>query len=155
MDAPKPQFLTRPGRPDIAYHRLEGKEPTVVFLHGFRSDMEGSKALALEGHCRAQGQAFLRFDCSGHGQSGGDFTDGTIGQWAVDALAVIDAVTDGPLILVGSSMGGWIALLVALARKERVAGLIGIAAAPDFTEELVASELTPDQRETLKRDGVV
>ena len=154
MTTPDPQILQRPGLPDIAYRKLDGAGPTVVFLHGLRSDMEGTKALALEAHCRTRGQAFLRFDCSGHGQSGGEFTDGTIGQWAVDALAVIDAVTDGPLILVGSSMGGWIALLVALARKERVSGYIGIAAAPDFTEDLMWATYSEAVRNEIVEQGI-
>src|SRR5262245_44074701 len=99
--------------------------------------MTGTKALALETFCRQQGRAFTLFDYSGHGASSGTFTDGTIGVWAEDALAMLDRATEGPLLLVGSSMGGWIMLLVALARPERVAGLIGVAAAPDFTEDLL------------------
>lgn len=129
--------------------------PVTVFLPGFRSDMEGSKALALESLCRAAGTACLRLDYSGHGASGGAFTEGTIGEWTADALAVIDRVTVGPLLLVGSSMGGWIALLVALARPERVAGLIGVAAAPDFTEVLMWDSMMPGERATLRRDGVL
>ena len=154
MSTPAPRILQRPGLPDIAYHKLDGSGPTVVFLHGLRSDMEGTKALALEAHCRTRGHAFLRFDCSGHGQSGGEFTDGTIGQWAVDALAVIDAATEGPLILVGSSMGGWIALLVALARKERMAGFIGLAAAPDFTEDLMWATYSEAIRKEIVEQGI-
>jgi pimeloyl-ACP methyl ester carboxylesterase len=97
----------------------------------------------------------LRFDYSGHGASGGDFLDGTIGAWLADALAAIDALTSGPLILVGSSMGGWIALLTALARPDRIAALVGIAAAPDFTQRLMWDTMAPSERATLQRDGVL
>lgn len=119
------------------------------------SDMTGTKALALEAHCRSAGRAFIRFDYAGHGQSGGSFAEGTIGGWLDDALAVIDAVAEGPQILVGSSMGGWIALLAALARPERVRGLVLIAPAPDFTEKMIWAGLSKAERETLMRDGVV
>ncbi len=139
----------------IAYRAIAGKGPCVVFLTGFRSDMTGSKALALESLCRDRGQAFVRFDYTGHGESSGRFEDGTIGRWTEDALAVIDRVTEGPLVLVGSSMGGWIMLLVALARPERVAGLVGIAAAPDFTETLMWEAMPPETRARLKREGVI
>jgi len=125
-----------------------------MFLGGFMSDMTGTKAMALEAFCRDQGQAFIRFDYTGHGQSSGKFIDGTIGDWARDALAILDAVTEGPQVLVGSSMGGWIMLLVARARPERVAGLVGIAAAPDFTEDLLGNWITPEHRAALERDGV-
>ncbi len=124
---------------ELAWARHEGASPTVVFLPGFRSDMTGDKATALAAFCAERGQAMLRFDYSGHGASGGRFEDGTIGRWTDDALAVIDRQSEGPLILVGSSMGGWIALLAALARPDRVAALVGIAAAPDFTEALMWS----------------
>ncbi|MCH8683920.1 alpha/beta fold hydrolase [Pedomonas mirosovicensis] len=139
----------------LAYARLEGKGPTVVFLHGFMSDMEGGKALALEEHCRKAGQAFLRFDCSGHGKSEGAFTDGTISRWRDDVLVLLDQRTEGPLLLVGSSMGGWLALLAALARPERVKGLVLLAAAPDFTDWGLYADFTPEQREALSRDGQV
>ena len=154
-----PRILARPDGATIAYHRLSGKaddgRPGIIFLGGFASDMTGTKATALEGFCRARGQAFVRFDYSGHGQSSGAFRDGTIGRWTADALAVIDAVATGPQILVGSSMGGWIMLLAALARRERIAGLVGIAAAPDFTEDLMWAALAPGDREALAREGVL
>lgn len=118
------------------------------------SDMTGAKALALESFAAARGQAFVRFDYLGHGASSGRFQDGTIGRWAKDATAVLDELTDGPQILVGSSMGGWIMLLVALARAKRVAGLVGIAAAPDFTETLMWRAFTPEIRATIEREGV-
>jgi pimeloyl-ACP methyl ester carboxylesterase len=139
----------------IAYHRTSGKFPGVVFLTGFKSDMTGSKALALESYCQQRGQAFLRFDYTGHGQSSGAFEGGCIGQWADDSLCVIDQLTEGPQILVGSSMGGWIMLLVALKRTERIAGLIGIAAAPDFTEDLMWKELSDAQRIEMAANGYV
>jgi pimeloyl-ACP methyl ester carboxylesterase len=125
-----------------------------VFLGGFASDMTGTKALTLDAHAKSRGQAFLRLDYQGHGQSSGDFADGTIGLWHSDALAVIDAVTEGPQIFVGSSMGGWIMLLAALARPERVAGLIGIAAAPDFTRDLMWDRFSDEIKNTLETEGV-
>jgi pimeloyl-ACP methyl ester carboxylesterase len=128
--------------------------PGVVFLGGFASDMGGIKATALDGFCRDCGQAFLRFDYFGHGDSSGDFGAGTISRWTEDALAVLDALTAGPQILVGSSMGGWIMLNVAVARPVRVAGLIGIAPAPDFTEDIWTG-LGADGQETLLRDGQI
>ena len=143
----------------LAYARLPakvpGNGPGVVFLPGYRSDMQGSMAIFLRDHCAARGQAFLRLDYSGHGESAGRFEDGTIGQWAEDALAIFDALTEGPQILVGSSMGGWIALLIARARRDRLAGLIGIAPAPDFTEALLWPALAPEHRTALTRHGVI
>lgn len=137
----------------LAYVSTAGKTPGVMFCGGFKSDMTGSKALALERFCHAEGRAFTRFDYSGHGASSGDFEEGTIGAWAEDALAVIDQVTTGPLILVGSSMGGWIMVLAALARPDRVKGLVGIASAPDFTEDLMWSKATAEQRSELMATG--
>lgn len=148
--------LPRPDGTPLAYATLPGTGPTVVFLGGFRSDMEGSKALHLRDHCAATGRAFLRLDYSGHGISGGRFEDGTIGAWTEDAATVIENVAPGPLTLVGSSMGGWIALL--LARRwgpARVRAVIGLAAAPDFTETLMPEAFTEADRETLARDGVL
>jgi pimeloyl-ACP methyl ester carboxylesterase len=127
--------------------------PGVVFLGGFKSDMTGTKASTLDEICHAQGLAFLRFDYSGHGESSGDFLDGTISRWFADALAAFDRLTEGPQILVGSSMGGWIMLLLALARPERIEGLIGVAPAPDFTEELIWHTLSEHERGKLLRDG--
>jgi len=139
----------------LAWRRLDGVAPTVVFLPGFNSDMTGSKATALSEFCARRGQAFVRFDYAGHGASSGRFVDGTIGRWAEDALAVIDQVASGDVILVGSSMGGWIAVLAALARPDRVRGLIGIAAAPDFTERLMWEAMLPAERATLLAEGVL
>jgi pimeloyl-ACP methyl ester carboxylesterase len=147
--------LARPDGAAIAYHRLEGTAPGILFLGGFRSDMTGTKALFLEDYCRRRGRAYVRFDYFGHGQSGGDFVQGTIGRWREDAIAVIDSLTEGPQILVGSSMGGWIMLLAALARPARVAALVGIAAAPDFTTELLPNRLSPEQQRELAEKGAV
>jgi pimeloyl-ACP methyl ester carboxylesterase len=147
-----PTYLTSPAGRRLAYHHTAGAAPGVVFLGGFKSDMGGTKAVYLEGWAKARGQAFLRLDYSGHGQSGGAFEDGCIGDWAADAAAVIDAVTVGPQVLVGSSMGGWIALLLARAQPDNIAGLVGIAAAPDFTADIEA-EMTPAERAAMARDG--
>ena len=145
--------LTRPDGNFVAYERSEGSGPTVVFLGGFRSDMTGTKALPLEAWAPAGGQAYLRFDYLGHGQSSGRFEDGTIGRWLDDSLAVLDQLTSGKLVLVGSSMGGWLSLLVALKRPERLAGVVLIAAAPDFTERMLLAGLSPEDRTVLERDG--
>lgn len=142
----------------IAYRRRPAAELTrgcaeIMFLCGFRSDMAGTKASFLDSHCAARGLGFLRFDYSGHGRSSGEFTDGTIGRWAEEAVAVMDEAGDAPLILVGSSMGGWIMLLAALARPRRVAGLIGIAPAPDFTERLIWDALPEAARAEMVARG--
>jgi pimeloyl-ACP methyl ester carboxylesterase len=147
-------FLERPGAPALAYRVLPGdaRYPTIVFLTGFRSDMEGTKAAHLASWCAANNRPFVRFDYRGHGQSGGRFEDGTIGIWRDDALAVIDTCTSGPLILAGSSMGGWIALLAALARPQRVAGILGLAAAPDFTRA-ISMQMNDSQRKEMNEKG--
>jgi len=150
-----PQYLDAGPGVSIAYHRHTGKSPGVVFLGGFMSDMTGSKALAMEAFCRARGQACLRFDYRGHGQSSGKFEEGTIGLWAEDALAAVERLTEGPQVLVGSSMGGWIALLLARQRPERVKALVGIAPAPDFTEDLLWAGYSAAKRDKLQREGVV
>jgi len=154
-----PQVLTREDGATIAYHFTPGKSPDkptgVVFFGGFKSDMQGSKALALESWCQTEGRAFLRFDYTGHGQSSGLFEDGTIGQWSDDAVYALDHLTQGPQVLVGSSMGGWIMLLVARERPERLSGLVGLASAPDFTEDLMWNELNDAQRAELDREGHV
>jgi pimeloyl-ACP methyl ester carboxylesterase len=155
-----PNFMTA-GRMDrgdgtaLAWEKLEGRGPTIVFLPGFRSDMTGDKATGLATFAAARGQAILRFDYSGHGASDGDFLDGTIGVWAADALAAIDRLTTGNLVLVGSSMGGWIALLTAIVRPDRVRALVGIAAAPDFTQRLMWDSMAPAERLKLIQDGVL
>ncbi|HVB16667.1 MAG TPA: alpha/beta hydrolase [Stellaceae bacterium] len=150
-----PQILARVGGATIAYRRLAGRSPGIVFLGGFRSAMTGTKALFLEDYCRRRGRAYVRFDYFGHGASSGDVAAGTIGRWREDAICVIDSLTQGPQIVVGSSMGGWIMLLAALARPERIAALVGIAGAPDFTEELLWPRLTPAQRvEIIEHRGI-
>ena len=148
-----PRALRR-GDARIAYHCTSGRSPTVVFLCGYRSHMNGTKALYLDRWCRQREIAYLRLDYQGHGASSGRFEDGTIGLWTDDARSVIEAATEGPLVLVGSSMGGWIMILLGLALSARVAGLVGVAAASDFTQTM-PDELTEEQRRVLERDGVV
>lgn len=147
-----PNFLAGPnGR--LAYERLAGAAPGIVWLGGFKSDMTGTKAGFLAGWARKKARAFLRFDYSGHGASEGVFEEGCVSAWTADALAAFDALTQGPQILVGSSMGGWIASLVALERPGRVAGIVFIAPAPDFTEELMWKTMSEAERERLMREG--
>lgn len=143
-----------PQKRRLAYRRSEGKGPGLVWLGGFRSDMEGGKATRLHDWADSEGRGFLRFDYSGHGASSGDFQDGTIGDWLDDALAAIDGLTEGPQILVGSSMGGWIALHAALARPDRVAGLILLAPAPDFTERLMRPQLPAEALAAIENAGL-
>ena len=145
--------LARPGGAAIAYHRCAGAAPGIVFFGGFRSDMTGAKALFLADYCRRRGRAYVRFDYFAHGRSTGDFADATISRWRDDAVAVIDSLTEGPQILVGSSMGVWIMVLAALARPQRAAALVGIAAAPDFTTDLLPQRLSDTQRRTLDEEG--
>ena len=145
--------LTTPQGRRIAHHRRPGQGPGVVFLGGFMSDMTGSKAMFLQDWAERQGRAFLRFDYSGHGQSSGAFEDGCIGDWAEDAMAAIASLTDGPQVLVGSSMGGWIALQIARALPDRIKGIVGIAAAPDFTEDSMWQGFTAAQRAELMERG--
>ena len=146
-------FLERDGA-QLAWRRIEGRGPAVVWLGGFRSDMTGTKAQALADWAQANGRAYLRFDYFGHGASSGDFAEGTIGRWRGDALAVLHALTEGPLVLVGSSMGSWIACLCALARPQRIAGLVLVAPAADFTDKLIAPAMPPEAKAALVRDGV-
>ena len=151
--------LKREGKSDLAYVYIPpgpaGEAlPLVMFCGGYRSDMNGTKALYLEERCKARGQGYVRFDYSGHGASGGEFNEGTIGAWLGDAEDVLDHVAKGPVLAVGSSMGGWIALLLAQARAGKVQGVVGIAAAPDFSEELFA-RLAPEQQDEMRRAGFV
>jgi pimeloyl-ACP methyl ester carboxylesterase len=136
-------------RPALAYHLTEGAGPTIVFLPGYASDMTGSKALALEAWGKAQGRSFLRFDYGGCGQSEGAFEDQTLAGWRDDVLEMIDRAVTGPVVLVGSSMGGWLMLLVARDRPDRIVGLVGIAPAPDFTDW----GFTTDEKLALLQQG--
>lgn len=148
-------FLQRQGFPDLAYQVQTGHRedlPAIVFLPGYRSDMEGTKAVFLANHAAKMGQTCIRFDYSGHGKSGGAFKDGTIGSWKDDALAVIDTLTHGKIVLVGSSMGGWIGLLATLARPEEIQAFIGIAAAPDFTRD-IPKRMSEAQHEHMRTHG--
>jgi len=149
------ESFTSPEGRRLAFRRMPatGAGVTFVWLSGFKSDMSGGKALAVEAWAKGAGHGALLFDYSGHGQSGGAFEDGTISAWREDALAAIDAQTEGPLVLVGSSMGGWMALLAALARPERVKGLVLIAPAPDFTEKLMWPEFTPEEQAEIMGEG--
>ena len=160
--SPLPDLLALEDGRRIAYHRTVASDessragrPGVVFLGGYKSDMTGTKATFLEEVCRARGLAFLRFDYTGHGQSSGAFEDGCIGDWARDAADALDALTEGPQILIGSSMGGWISLLTARARPERLAGLVTVAAAPDFTEEGMWAAFDEAQKAEMAKTGRV
>lgn len=146
------ETLNRPDGETLALKRAAGAGPTVVWIGGFRSDMEGTKALALAEAARERGWAFVRYDHFAHGQSSGDWKRATIGRWREDAIGLIDSL-DGPVILVGSSMGGWIALLAALARPERMAGLVLINPAQDFTERLMWPSLPDHVQQAILRDG--
>jgi pimeloyl-ACP methyl ester carboxylesterase len=153
-----PQFLNCSDGNALAYELLPGTSagaPGVIFLHGLMSDRGGTKAEALAAHARRRGYSFLRFDVFGHGASSGRFEEGTISRWTDDAIAVLDRLTRGPQILVGSSMGGWVMLKAALARPERIKGLIGIAAAPDFSEDLMWAGFSEAQRAALMEKGVL
>lgn len=148
-------FLERDDGERLAWRRITGAGPTVVWLGGFRSDMAGTKAQALAQWAEARGRACLRFDYLGHGESSGDFgAKGTLTRWRGDALAAIDQLTEGPLVLVGSSMGGWIACLAAMARPARVQAMALIAPAADFTDKLMAPGIPPEGRAALAREGV-
>ncbi|MEM6744680.1 MAG: alpha/beta hydrolase, partial [Pseudomonadota bacterium] len=161
--SPDPEFLVLEDGRSLAYHALRPSDesrvagrPGVAFLGGFRSDMTGTKALHLEGVCADRGLGFLRFDYTGHGASSGDFeATGCIGQWARDAQDAVERLTEGPQVLIGSSMGGWISLLLARRLPERVAGLITIAAAPDFTADSMEAGFSDAQRREMAETGRV
>lgn len=146
------ETLSRPDGETLAMKRVDGTGPTVIWIGGFRSDMEGTKALALDEAARERGWAFVRYDHFAHGRSSGDWKGATIGRWREDAIGLIDGL-DGPVILVGSSMGGWVALLAALARPERMAGLVLINPAQDFTERLMWPSLPDPVQQAILRDG--
>ena len=144
--------LTRPDGETLALKRVDGAGPTVVWIGGFRSDMEGTKALALDAAARERGWSYVRYDHFAHGRSSGDWRKATIGRWREDAIALIDSL-EGPVIPVGSSMGGWVALLAALARPERIKGLVLVNPAQDFTERLMWPGLPDHVRQAIVRDG--
>jgi len=146
--------IVTPQHRRIAYHFTPGSGSTVVFLGGFKSDMSGTKAMFLEKWARAAGRAFLRFDYSGHGADSAAFEEGCIGDWFEDACAALGLI-DGPVVLVGSSMGGWISLLISRAMPHKVAGFVGIAAAPDFTEDGFWAGFSDAQKDELERAGKV
>jgi len=146
------QHLTRPDGETLAFKRVDGDGPTVVWIGGFRSDMEGTKALALDAAARERGWSFVRYDHFAHGQSSGDWRKATIGRWREDAVALVDSLS-GPVIPVGSSMGGWVALLLALARPDRVKGLVLVNPAQDFTERLMWPGLADHERHAILREG--
>lgn len=149
------QYFTRTARQRLAFRKVEGSagQPVLVWMSGFRSDMDGTKALAVENWARQTGHGAVLFDYSGHGQSDGQFGECTVSDWREDALAVIDTLAQGQLVLVGSSMGGWIALLTAIARPERIKGLVLVAPAADFTEKLMWKDFTPHQQSEIMENG--
>ena len=149
----EPSYLTTAEGRQLAYHLTRGRGRAWCFLAGSNPTWKGPRRSGWRSGRSAQGRAFLRFDYSGHGQSSGAFTDGCIGDWVTDARAVIETLTKGPQILVGSSMGGWIALLLARAMPQRVAGLVTIAAAPDFTEDSMWAGFDSAQRAALQNEG--
>ncbi|WP_309646276.1 alpha/beta hydrolase [Phenylobacterium sp.] len=147
-------FLDRPDGAKLAWRLIEGLGPTVVWLGGFKSDMTGTKAQALADWALAKGRSYVRFDYFGHGESDGDFAEGTISRWRADALGVLEELTAGPVVLVGSSMGGWLSCLVAAAVPARMKAMVLIAPAADFTEKLMGPEVTAADREAMDRTGV-
>ena len=151
---PKPLTLARDCGATIAYQATAGMSPAIVYCGGLYSDMTGSKATALATWCGRTGRAYIRFDYQGHGASSGEFKDGTIGLWCDDALAVLDQIATGAAVLVGSSMGAWIALLMAMARPERVKGLVLVAPAVDFAIELMWDQFDAEIRSELEDKGI-
>ena len=146
------QHLSRPHGETLAFKRVEGDGPTVIWVGGFRSDMEGTKALALDAAARERGWNFVRYDHFAHGRSSGDWRQATIGRWRDDAVALIDSLS-GPVIPVGSSMGGWMSLLATLARPDRIKGLVLVNPAQDFTERLMWPGLADHERQAILREG--
>jgi pimeloyl-ACP methyl ester carboxylesterase len=148
------QYLTCRGGETLAWRRVDGEGPTVVWIGGFRSDMEGTKAMALDTAARARGWDYVRYDHFAHGRSSGDWRKATIGRWREDAICMIDNLK-GPVVVVGSSMGGWVALLLALARPGRMAGMVLVNPAQDFTERLMWPGLADHERHAILRDGEI
>lgn len=144
--------LTRPDGETLAVERVEGAGPTVLWIGGFRSDMQGTKALVLDAAARDRGWTYVRYDHFAHGESSGDWRKATVGRWREDVIALVDSLP-GPVIPVGSSMGGWVALLLALARPDRMAGLVLVNPAQDFTERLMWPGLADHERQAVLRDG--
>jgi len=147
-------LLERPDGERVAWKKVDGDGPTVVWLGGFKSDMTGTKAQALAEWAERRRRSYVRFDFFGHGASTGDFAAGTVSRWRRDAMAVMAELTQGDLVLVGSSMGGWIACLAAMVIPERIRGMVLVAPAPDFTEKLMGPEIPPEGRAALEADGV-
>ena len=150
---PEPLILSRDGGATIAYREMTGKSPTVIYCGGYHSDMSGSKAVALSTWCHEFGHTYIRFDYQGHGMSSGEFADGSIGLWRDDALSILDQTTTDPVVLVGSSMGAWIALLIALKRPNRIAGMVLLAPAVDFTIDLMWNKFDTDIRDEIENKG--
>ena len=151
----KPIHLTTHDGLTIAVNKLEGDPPTVIFMPGFFSNMDGTKATFLEDRCRSRGQAYIRFDYRGHGQSDGKFEDGTVSDWLDDTLLVLDELAMAPVVAVGSSMGGWIALLAALKRPNLIKGLVGVASSPDFTRDIYKRRMNDEQRKQMNQQGFI
>lgn len=150
-----PNFIQSKDGLSIAYNFLRGKTPAVMFMPGFFSNMQGTKALWLEKRCKERGQAYVRFDYRGHGRSDGKFEDGTITDWLNDTLLILDQIVPKPVVAVGSSMGGWIAVLAALNRPDAVAGLVGVASSPDFTQSIYEERMNVAQREEIVEKGFI
>jgi len=150
-----PKFFNEGPETRIAYQKLSGSSPGIIFLGGFMSDMFGTKATEIYKFCKKTKKSFLRFDYLGHGQSSGSFQDGTIGKWRNNAISILDHLTTGPQILIGSSMGAWIMMLTAIAKPKRIRALIGLASAPDFTTQLLLKTLSKVQLAKLKREGQI
>lgn len=155
LQIPDTQILTRQDGATIAYRQLEGDGPGVVFLHGLNSDKDGTKSLCLLDLCRRERRAFVAMDMYGHGESSGNFADGTISRWTEDVIEVMSQVCTGPQILVGSSMGGWVMIRTATKVPSLVGGLVGIAAAPDFTEDLMWASMSASDQQTLTSQGQI
>jgi len=148
-------ILARTDGATIVYDKLPGDQPGVVFLHGLNSDRAGTKALSLRSHCAETGRAFISFDMYGHGDSSGSFAKGSISRWTEDAVAVCDELTNGPQVLVGSSMGAWVMMQTAIARPNRIHALIGVAPAPDFTEDLLWNIFSTKQKTEILKNGII